>query len=80
MALHLWLLHSAPEVLLQSTYATPVDMWKVGCTFADMFHQKLLFCKNSEADELGEIFDLIKLYPEDDWLQDVSLFQGCFSP
>ena len=44
----LW--YRAPEVLLQSTYATPVDMWKVGCTFADMFHQKLLFCKNSEAD------------------------------
>ncbi|NXE58156.1 CDK4 kinase, partial [Casuarius casuarius] len=28
----LW--YRAPEVLLQSTYATPVDMWSVGCIFA----------------------------------------------
>uniref|UniRef100_A0A8B9BUN2 Cyclin-dependent kinase 4 n=1 Tax=Anser brachyrhynchus TaxID=132585 RepID=A0A8B9BUN2_9AVES len=27
----LW--YRAPEVLLQSTYATPVDMWSVGCIF-----------------------------------------------
>ena len=81
---HLWpengYPYSAPEVSLKSTYATPVDMWKVGCTFTDMFHQKLIFCKNSEADQLSKIFDLIKLYPEDDWLQDVSLFQGGFFP
>ena len=55
-------------------------MWKVGCTFEDMFHQKLLFCGNSEADQLGKIFDLIKLYPEVDWLQDVSLPQRGFFP
>ena len=68
------------EVLFQSTCATPVAMSKVGCTFEDMFHQKLLFCGNSEADKLGKIFDLIKLYPEVDWLQDVSLPQGGFFP
>ena len=34
----LW--YRAPEVLLQSTYATPVDMWSVGCIFAEMFRRK----------------------------------------
>ncbi|XP_040437498.1 cyclin-dependent kinase 4, partial [Falco naumanni] len=33
----LW--YRAPEVLLQATYATPVDMWSVGCIFAEMFRR-----------------------------------------
>ncbi|XP_067385816.1 cyclin-dependent kinase 4 isoform X4 [Emydura macquarii macquarii] len=52
----LW--YRAPEVLLQSTYATPVDMWSVGCIFAEMFRRKPLFCGNSEADQLGKIFEI----------------------
>nr|XP_037851451.1 cyclin-dependent kinase 4-like [Chlorocebus sabaeus] len=72
----LW--YRAPKVLLQSTYATPVDMWSVGCIFAEMFCRKPLFCGNSEADQLGKIFDLIGLPPEDDWPRDVSLpFDAC---
>ncbi|XP_023380524.1 cyclin-dependent kinase 4 isoform X2 [Pteropus medius] len=74
----LW--YRAPEVLLQSTYATPVDLWSVGCIFAEMFRRKPLFCGNSEADQLGKIFDLIGLPPEDDWPRDVSLPRGAFSP
>ncbi|KAK2101942.1 cyclin-dependent kinase 4 [Cebus imitator] len=74
----LW--YRAPEVLLQSTYATPVDMWSVGCIFAEMFRRKPLFCGNSEADQLGKIFDLIGLPPEDDWPRDVSLPRGAFHP
>lgn len=74
----LW--YRAPEVLLQSTYATPVDMWSVGCIFAEMFRRKPLFCGNSEADQLGKIFDLIGLPPEDDWPREVSLPRGAFSP
>ncbi|KAM5335171.1 cyclin-dependent kinase 4 [Glossophaga mutica] len=74
----LW--YRAPEVLLQSAYATPVDLWSVGCIFAEMFRRKPLFCGNSEADQLGKIFDLIGLPPEDDWPRDVSLPRGAFSP
>uniref|UniRef100_A0A5F9C0P2 Cyclin-dependent kinase 4 n=1 Tax=Oryctolagus cuniculus TaxID=9986 RepID=A0A5F9C0P2_RABIT len=74
----LW--YRAPEVLLQSTYATPVDMWSAGCIFAEMFRRKPLFCGNSEADQLGKIFDLIGLPPEDDWPRDVSLPRAAFSP
>lgn len=34
----LW--YRAPEVLLQSSYATPVDLWSVGCIFAELFRRK----------------------------------------
>ena len=78
MVVTVW--YRAPEVLLPSTYATPVDMWSVGCIFAEMFRRKPLFCGNSEADQLGKIFDLIGLPPEDDWTREVSLPQGAFSP
>ncbi|ERE65313.1 cyclin-dependent kinase 4-like protein [Cricetulus griseus] len=74
----LW--YRAPKVLLQSTYATPVDMWSVDCIFAEMFCRKPLFCGNSEAYQLGKTFDLIGLPPEDDWPREVSLPQGAFSP
>ncbi|XP_062822499.1 cyclin-dependent kinase 4 isoform X2 [Anolis carolinensis] len=36
----LW--YRAPEVLLQSAYATPVDLWSVGCIFAEMFRRNLI--------------------------------------
>ncbi|KAA8585970.1 hypothetical protein FQN60_007539 [Etheostoma spectabile] len=35
----LW--YRAPEVLLQSSYATPVDLWSVGCIFAEMFRRSM---------------------------------------
>ncbi|XP_059499327.1 cyclin-dependent kinase 4 isoform X2 [Stegostoma tigrinum] len=35
----LW--YRAPEVLLQATYATPVDMWSTGCIFAEMFRRSM---------------------------------------
>ncbi|KAJ1160015.1 hypothetical protein NDU88_000517 [Pleurodeles waltl] len=74
----LW--YRAPEVLLQATYATPVDMWSVGCIFAEMFRRKPLFCGNSEVDQLGKIFDLIGLPPEEDWPADVNLPRCAFMP
>ena len=32
--------YRAPEVLLQASYATPVDMWSVGCIFAELCRRK----------------------------------------
>ncbi|XP_008318355.1 cyclin-dependent kinase 4 [Cynoglossus semilaevis] len=61
----LW--YRPPEVLLQSSYATPVDIWSTGCIFAEMFRRKPLFCGESEVDQLGKIFELIGLPPEDEW-------------
>ncbi|XP_048470139.1 cyclin-dependent kinase 6 [Rhincodon typus] len=73
----LW--YRAPEVLLQSSYATPVDLWSVGCIFAEMFRRSALFRGNSDVDQLGKIFDVLGLPSEDDWPRDVALPRDAFS-
>ncbi|XP_041097706.1 cyclin-dependent kinase 4 [Polyodon spathula] len=72
----LW--YRSPEVLLQSTYASPVDIWSTGCIFAEMFRRKPLFCGDSEVDQLGKIFDLIGLPLEGEWPSDVTVPQNAF--
>ncbi|KAK1151048.1 cyclin-dependent kinase 4 [Acipenser oxyrinchus oxyrinchus] len=72
----LW--YRSPEVLLQSTYASPVDIWSTGCIFAEMFRRKPLFCGDSEVDQLGKIFDLIGLPVEGEWPSDVTVLQNAF--
>ncbi|XP_077160112.1 cyclin-dependent kinase 6 isoform X2 [Paroedura picta] len=73
----LW--YRAPEVLLQSSYATPVDLWSVGCIFAEMFRRKALFRGNSDVDQLGKIFDVIGLPEEEEWPNDVALPRNAFT-
>ncbi|CAH2282079.1 cyclin-dependent kinase 6 [Pelobates cultripes] len=72
----LW--YRAPEVLLQSSYATPVDLWSVGCIFAEMFRRKPLFRGNSDVDQLGKIFDVIGLPEEEEWPSDVAVPRNAF--
>ncbi|XP_048474828.1 cyclin-dependent kinase 4 [Rhincodon typus] len=72
----LW--YRAPEVLLQATYATPVDMWSTGCIFAEMFRRRPLFCGKSELDQLGKIIDMTGLPAEEDWPEDVTLPRSAF--
>ncbi|MBN3307178.1 CDK4 kinase, partial [Amia calva] len=74
----LW--YRAPEVLLHCSYATPVDIWSSGCIFAEMFRRKPLFDGNSEVDQLGKIFDVIGLPPEEMWPTDVTLKRQAFKP
>ncbi|KAJ1439918.1 Serine/threonine-protein kinase, active site [Sesbania bispinosa] len=51
----LW--YRAPEVLLGSThYSTGVDMWSVGCIFAEMARRQALFAGDSEFQQLLNIF------------------------
>lgn len=74
----LW--YRAPEVLLQSSYATPVDLWSVGCIFAEMFRRRPLFRGNSDVDQLGKIFDVVGVPSVEDWPQEVGLPQSAFTP
>ena len=41
-------------------YSTPVDMWSVGCIFAEMMLQKPLFQGKGEIDQLNQIFKVHK--------------------
>jgi serine/threonine protein kinase len=51
----LW--YRAPEILLGSrNYSTPVDIWAIGCIFAEMVMKRPLFPGDSEIDELFRIF------------------------
>ncbi|XP_059384870.1 cyclin-dependent kinase 4-like [Carassius carassius] len=74
----LW--YRSPEVLLQTTYATPLDIWSTGCIFAEMFRRTPLFCGDSEVDQLSKIFSVIGLPAEDQWPADVTLSWKNFSP
>lgn len=51
----LW--YRAPELLLCSKeYSTPIDMWSVGCIFAEFLSMQALFPGQSETDQLNKIF------------------------
>jgi len=54
----LW--YRAPDVLLGSqNYSTQVDIWSVGCIFAEMVNGRPLFPGSSEQDQLLKIFKLL---------------------
>merc|ERR1719195_2453771 len=73
----LW--YRAPEVLLGTTYATPVDIWSVGCIFAELFTRKPLFPGQYEVDQLGKIFEVIGTPVEADWPEESSVLRSNFS-
>jgi serine/threonine protein kinase len=51
----LW--YRSPDVLLGSKkYSTPVDVWSVGCIFAEMINGSPLFPAHSEESQLDTIF------------------------
>merc|ERR1712232_1053519 len=54
----LW--YRAPDVLMGSRkYSTPVDIWSVGCIFAEMANGRPLVAGTSESDQLDKIFRLL---------------------
>ncbi|CAL9754737.1 unnamed protein product [Musa acuminata subsp. burmannicoides] len=62
----LW--YRAPEVLLGTThYSTGVDMWSIGCIFAEMVRSQLLFPGDSELQQLLHIFRLLGTPTEEQW-------------
>jgi len=62
----LW--YRAPEILLGcKQYATPVDLWSVGCIFAEMVSKTPLFPGDSEIDQLYQIFRLLGTPSESVW-------------
>jgi len=62
----LW--YRAPEVLLGSPrYSTPVDVWSLGCIFAEMNTKRPLFHGDSEIDQLFKIFKVLSTPTEETW-------------
>ncbi len=53
----LW--YRAPDILLgNEEYERSVDMWSIGCIFAEMVTGKPLFAGNTETDQLKKIFQI----------------------
>jgi len=51
----LW--YRPPDVLMGSkNYSTSIDIWSVGCIFAEMVNMKPIFAGSSEKDQLKKIF------------------------
>lgn len=62
----LW--YRAPEVLLGGKqYSTGVDMWSIGCIFAEMANRKPLFAGDSEIDQIFKIFKVLGTPTEEVW-------------
>jgi len=78
----LW--YRAPDVLMGSRkYSTPVDIWSVGCIFAEMVNCRPLFPGNADADQLQRIFKVLgtpneMMWPTitelPDWKQDFTQY------
>lgn len=68
----LW--YRAPDVLMGSQkYSTPVDIWSVGCIFAEMVNGRPLFAGSDDVDQLDKIFRVLGTPTETSWPQVVEL-------
>lgn len=75
----LW--YRAPEILLGSTvYGPPVDIWAIGCIFAEMCTRKVLFLGDSEIDQIFRIFRTLGTPTDEIWpgVTDLPDFQRTF--
>mmetsp|Transcript_17153 Transcript_17153/g.38769 ORF Transcript_17153/g.38769 Transcript_17153/m.38769 type:complete len:253 (+) Transcript_17153:44-802(+) len=62
----LW--YRPPELLLGSrTYTTALDIWSVGCIFAEMVTGQPLFPGEGEADQVTKIFKVLGAPTEERW-------------
>ncbi|VDP00029.1 unnamed protein product [Soboliphyme baturini] len=62
----LW--YRAAELLLGiKEYSTPIDMWSVGCIFAELLTLKPLFPGKSEIEQLNKIFKMLGTPKETIW-------------
>ncbi|KAA8534953.1 hypothetical protein F0562_029956 [Nyssa sinensis] len=58
----------APELLFGSTnYGPEIDLWSLGCIFAELFSLEPLFPGSSDIDQMGRIFSVLGNLNEDTW-------------
>jgi len=72
----LW--YRAPEVLLGTSYATPVDIWSCGCILAELFTRKPLFPGKHETDQLSGIFSVLGTPSLTEWPEESPVLRTNF--
>lgn len=64
----LTLYYRAPEILLGAEeYSTPIDTWALGCIFAEIYNNDILFKGDSEIGQLFTIFKALGTPNEEMW-------------
>ena len=62
------LCYRAPDILMGSKdYNTSVDIWSVGCIFAEIVTKRPLFQGKNEEDQLNKIFKIRGTPASDEW-------------
>lgn len=62
----LW--YRAPEILLGfSGYGTPIDIWSVGCIFAELAMGRTLFEGSGNLDQLHKIIKTMGAPTQQEW-------------
>lgn len=60
--------YRAPELLYGSTsYGLEIDLWSLGCIFAELLSFNPLFPGSSDIDQLGKIFNILGNITEEVW-------------
>jgi len=72
----LW--YRSPEILLGTTYATPLDLWSCGCILAELFLRKPLFPGQYEIDQLAKIFSVLGSPSEAEWPANSNVVREAF--
>ncbi|OQV21884.1 Cyclin-dependent kinase 4 [Hypsibius exemplaris] len=67
-----------PEVLLNVNYSLAVDIWSIGCIFAEMCNNKVLLSGDSELNQLKIIFSVLGIPKQEDWPQNCSVGREFF--
>lgn len=48
-------------------YSTPVDIWSIGCIFAELINKEPLFPGKGEIDQISKIFKLLGKPNDQNW-------------
>lgn len=75
----LW--YRPPELLMGSTnYGVTVDLWSVGCVFAELFMGKPILKGRTEVEQLHKIFKLCGSPPDEFWKKNKLPLATMFKP
>ncbi|KAI3389678.1 hypothetical protein SNEBB_008936 [Seison nebaliae] len=77
-ALVITLWYRPPEVLLNASYGSAVDVWSCGCIIAEMISSSVLFRGSSETHQLTVIISVLGIPEKKEWPEGISICYNSF--